>query len=585
VTEFGEPTAAPGTRRTRRRPAPPAPTTGIVQVRVDQQALCWDTFGPDGTDSDRPLSGVMVMLSPATGAAQFQSTDDSGTVTFNNVPVGAANLRATKVGFVHDGSHGEATATVNVTGAAGPATVLTLRSANLVCTRKHVAKPAGTPGTNVLGPMFWSDEPWILLLRDVVWLLFMVLFVLFTALGLGLPGLSICLGLGMICFGIFAYATHVIFGMIAGVITMSLAFAGFLALVVFTFLSLLTTPPLPVMNGTTGTYGMPSPDIFFFPPLCGLWFAFGVGLAAGKQAFSHKDWMTTIAAMIVGIVVTIVVYLIVYYFADPVGFMANPGYVVGGAVAQLFAGAVTGFLGGFMGHVFINDGKIDEAQRWGLEDLILPYAGERYCVQGHHGFISHFYRQEPYTDRNGVARIWTTDEEFSYDWSMPEGEHILCAREGHIISFREDKTGNTMSSPPNSTANHVYVKHFDGTIAHYLHLKQGGVTRANPALAPAAVKGTFNDGSDMNSNPVHIWEGQWIGEAGNVGYSMFSHLHFQVHLASPDGSRNTRPVKFSDADVQIHGGRCFSMRKYRSDNVDRGTVQLGTDSTAGGGGP
>ena len=93
--------------------------------------------------------------------------------------------------------------------------------------------------------------------------------------------------------------------------------------------------------------------------------------------------------------------------------------------------------------------------------------------------------------------------------------------------------------------------------------------------AIAALKGTLSgDEYVFDGNPVHCWEGQQLAATGNVGISMFSHLHFQVHLAARENGRATKPVKFSDVSVAIHEGRCFSMRKYRADNVDRGPVQV-----------
>ncbi|MNC85253.1 hypothetical protein D3C83_08430 [compost metagenome] len=65
---------------------------------------------------------------------------------------------------------------------------------------------------------------------------------------------------------------------------------------------------------------------------------------------------------------------------------------------------------------------------------------------------------------------------------------------------------------------------------------------------------------------------------------MFSHLHFTVRRnvrrdtgkaavpANPGAPADYAPVKFADPDVARHGGVCFSMRKYRSSNLNRGAI-------------
>ena len=129
------------------------------------------------------------------------------------------------------------------------------------------------------------------------------------------------------------------------------------------------------------------------------------------------------------------------------------------------------------------------------------------------------------------------------------------------------------SDPSNRVANYVYVKHRDGTEAHYLHLQPHGFSAVNGSIAGLATANA--DGThDFGNNPVHVHAGQQLGAAGNTGNSMFDHIHFAVKRVRPVGGRAYMPVKFQDADVARHEGRCFSMRKYRSDNVDRGAVSV-----------
>jgi hypothetical protein len=127
----------------------------------------------------------------------------------------------------------------------------------------------------------------------------------------------------------------------------------------------------------------------------------------------------------------------------------------------------------------------------------------------------------------------------------------------------------------NSTPNFVKVKHKDGTVAEYLHGLQGGVVGVNAPLRAAGytASGTGPSAEYNNtSNPVYVQAGQILCLAGNVGISMFPHIHFCV--ASAVGSSDYRAVTFDDEDVESHEGRCWSMRKYESDNSNKGGVAV-----------
>jgi murein DD-endopeptidase MepM/ murein hydrolase activator NlpD len=219
--------------------------------------------------------------------------------------------------------------------------------------------------------------------------------------------------------------------------------------------------------------------------------------------------------------------------------------------AALFS-LIAAFAAGLLGHAFMNDGKT-KAQIWGESDFLLPYDGDRYCVQGLRGWISHFGMQE-----------------FSYDWALPEGRPYMSAKEGHIIGFREDRHG-TKACGKNPIANEIRVRHRDGSIARYLHGTRRGVSRVNPELRPVR--------EQLPNNPVHVRAGQLLAETGNVGHSMFSHLHFTVlapsgRATNPGDASDYLPVKFVGPSAGRHGGVCYSMRKYRSTSVNLGPVRV-----------
>jgi hypothetical protein len=112
---------------------------------------------------------------------------------------------------------------------------------------------------------------------------------------------------------------------------------------------------------------------------------------------------------------------------------------------------------------------------------------------------------------------------YAYDFGFPEGHPIRAARAGTVIDLARDRTGKTPAG-----GNFVYIRHPDGTVASYAHLKTG---------------------------EVYVQRGQWvdqgalIGRCGNTGASDAPHLHFQVmiHGASEHEIGPTIPVLFEDA--------------------------------------
>jgi murein DD-endopeptidase MepM/ murein hydrolase activator NlpD len=517
----------------------PAPDpTGSLEVTVRRLAVCWDT-GPDWENSEDPaLEGCIVSIS-GPGGPLTAKTDGNGKFLFEGLAVGDYSVTASMTEPVPGGSAGTGKAWDDVTAstdqlAAAATTVVadstaharrTMRRPGLECNRKHLPRPGpqGDGGASIWLPIFWipwSEPFWILfLLRDLVaW---------------GGSGAGIALGaafgnLSLVAFAgaFFGYISNVIFGMAVGVTLMVAASIVYLLVVAMAL--------LPSFIPGTGA------DPWFFPMASATWAGFLFAVARGRTgAYSNLDWVVPIVSAMVGLLTAGLVVIL----------MGSPVLVGIGAISL---GAVAAFVAGLLGHTFVNEGRV-QAAAWGSADFQLPYDGERYCVQGMHGWISHHGWQE-----------------FAYDWAMPEGRQILCAKEGHITGFREDRSG-TQAFSGNPTANHVTVRHREGSEAAYLHLMQGGITALNPALGPL--------GSQLSVDPVHVHAGQRLGKAGNVGISMFPHLHFAVkHAPSQPGNAGEAeaglPVKFADGDVARHGGVCYSMRKYQSSNVDRGPVRV-----------
>src|SRR5262249_47669539 len=101
MVQAGESSIAPGRARPRSAPRPPAVTTGTVEITVNLEAICWDTFanGESGDNSDRPLENALVALSPTGGAMLTQLTGADGKARFENVPLGATPVRCAHEGY------------------------------------------------------------------------------------------------------------------------------------------------------------------------------------------------------------------------------------------------------------------------------------------------------------------------------------------------------------------------------------------------------------------------------------------------------------------------------------------------------
>jgi murein DD-endopeptidase MepM/ murein hydrolase activator NlpD len=139
---------------------------------------------------------------------------------------------------------------------------------------------------------------------------------------------------------------------------------------------------------------------------------------------------------------------------------------------------------------------------------VLPYAsGKVFPVsQGFHGKYSH-----------------TGGDTYSIDFKMPEGTPVHAAREGVIVGVKDDSETGGPDKKYEWDANYILIRHSDGTLGHYVHLKKGG-SRVKLGQTVQA--------------------GQWIGLSGNTGHSTGAHLHFAVFRAQNGKQRETVPIKY-----------------------------------------
>jgi murein DD-endopeptidase MepM/ murein hydrolase activator NlpD len=534
-------------------------TDGTLKVKVYLQMLCWDTDLTLGTRSpDRPFNGVEVSISGPT-SAKPQLTAGNGEVTFTGLTPGSYDVTVTKKDFTDetktitkfppDITPDKLNNSHNVASRATTEAVRVMRrSSGLRCTRKHATKVGGAPGPRrIVLPILWlgNDEPWVMILRDTLWLAALVTMAIALAMG--------NLALGAWCAAFAAYLTTVIFGQGAGRPVMAVAFVGYVAMLAVSIAAL-----------ALSYLGLPKPNPLWLGAASAVWGGFGWALARGRrEEYFNSKPLEIIIAGVIGLALALVLFLTTGgSLGSPQGFWPVTGAVVVGVLIAAL-GFASGALGGLFSHTFTNEGEVQNPRWHSQTDYLLPFVGEHYCVQGLRGFISH-----------------TGDQEYAYDWEFPLGTPILASKEGHIVHVKEDEDGalgmNILGlfrilGTGNDVANEIHVEHRDESVAEYLHLRLNGVTEIDARIPIVAT----------TANPLHVHAGHRLAGAGNVGISMFSHLHFMVKYkpgTADKGELNIRrPVKFQDGDTASHGNRCFSMRKYVSANVDRGVPEVPDD--------
>jgi murein DD-endopeptidase MepM/ murein hydrolase activator NlpD len=140
----------------------------------------------------------------------------------------------------------------------------------------------------------------------------------------------------------------------------------------------------------------------------------------------------------------------------------------------------------------------------------LPYApGSTYKItQGYDGKFSH-----------------QGSNKYAIDWKMSEGTPVYAARGGLVVKTKDDsdKGGGDIKYDPYN--NYVLIRHDDGTLGHYCHLKKGGVK-----VRPGQI----------------VKAGDVIAQSGSTGFSSGPHLHFCVFMTKDGRQRISIPVKFRD---------------------------------------
>ncbi len=142
----------------------------------------------------------------------------------------------------------------------------------------------------------------------------------------------------------------------------------------------------------------------------------------------------------------------------------------------------------------------------------LPFAhGVKHSItQGWNGVFSH----------NG-------QNTYAVDFDMAKGEKIYAARDGTVISIKEDSRIGGTSPQYEKHANYVLIRHADNTIASYVHL--------------------INNGAVVSVGDSVV-TGQHIGYVGATGFASGPHLHFDVRVATAKQGMQSIPFHFRNKD-------------------------------------
>ena len=165
----------------------------------------------------------------------------------------------------------------------------------------------------------------------------------------------------------------------------------------------------------------------------------------------------------------------------------------------------------------------------------LPYApGSKHLVtQGYDGCFSH----------KGSNR-------FAIDWKMPEGTLVYAARSGLVVKVKDDSNTGGSNVKYDAFNNFVLIRHDDGTLGHYCHLKKGGCL-----VKPGQ----------------RVISGEPIAHSGNTGFSSGPHLHFCVFRTRTGQERESIPVRFQTAAEGVV--TLVEDRRYKATSVATPNLQ------------
>ncbi len=139
----------------------------------------------------------------------------------------------------------------------------------------------------------------------------------------------------------------------------------------------------------------------------------------------------------------------------------------------------------------------------------------------------------------GPLTIFSHKNDIAYDFKVKKGTIVCAARSGIVVAVNDQNKKGGYNIKYLNEGNYVIMQHNDGSQAFYWHLQFNG----------ALVK---QGDTVIGGNP--------IGKSGNVGYSAFPHLHFEVQGYDVNNSFGQLPVRFYTNKGVKH---LKSLRHYR----------------------
>jgi len=113
-------------------------------------------------------------------------------------------------------------------------------------------------------------------------------------------------------------------------------------------------------------------------------------------------------------------------------------------------------------------------------------------------------RADGYNHPGTDMRLWP------FGWYKMDHDHVkVIAAAPGIIVFKRDGQFDRSCSPNSNLWNAVYIRHADGSVAWYGHLKNGSLT--NKTVGET------------------VETGEYLGIVGSSGNSQRPHLHFEIH--------------------------------------------------------
>ena len=180
----------------------------------------------------------------------------------------------------------------------------------------------------------------------------------------------------------------------------------------------------------------------------------------------------------------------------------------------------------------------------------LPYLpGDRFIVtQAFNGTYSH-----------------QGSNQYAIDWEMPENTLVCAARGGVVVKAKDDSSQGGASIEFDRYSNYVLIRHDDGTLAQYCHLKKD-------SLAVTAGQ--------------RVATGEVIARSGSTGFSTGPHLHFCVFKTKDGRMRQSIPVRFRtsiETAVFLRESECYRAAEIQIVYVSAKPPAQGPQTQAQGG--